>query len=149
MRLRRAEQRWPRLFRQSSHDLRWKRQQDAFSEHGVGERLAGELAALIGVDDFGLPIFREGFFQRGDRVFGFQRDLHPMRQHAAACPVDHRSQKDEAPCRAPRPRCCARSSGCAAGTARSCGPRVCDSCSACDTALRRPCVSLTCSRACA
>ena len=52
-------------------------------------------AALIGVDYFGLSVFRKGFFQRGDSIFGFKRDRHPMRQHATTCPVDHRSQIDK------------------------------------------------------
>ena len=54
----------------------------------AGERLARELAALVGVEDLGLAVPREGLLQGLDAERDVHADRHPMCQHLAACPVD-------------------------------------------------------------
>lgn len=62
----------------------------------LSERVAGELATLIGIDDFRLPIPRERLFEHGDGMLGFKRDGYSVREHTAACPVDDCREIDEA-----------------------------------------------------
>lgn len=61
-----------------------------------GEGFAGELRALIGVEDFRAFIPAEGFFEGLDAERNVHGDRQPPSQHAAAEPIDHRSQIDEA-----------------------------------------------------
>src|SRR5271157_1540365 len=46
----------------------------------AGERLAGELAALVAVENLGLAVFAEGLLERLDAEAGLHRDRHPMRK---------------------------------------------------------------------
>ena len=61
------------------------------------ELQAGELAALIGIEDLRPPETGKGFFNRLDAERRFQRDRHPPRQDSACEPVDDRSQINEPP----------------------------------------------------
>src|SRR3954463_6897913 len=57
-----------------------------------GERVAGELRALIGIEDAGLAEPGERLAQRLDTDPCRQRVRQPPRQHPAGCPVDDRNQ---------------------------------------------------------
>jgi hypothetical protein len=95
----------------------------------AGEGCAGELAALIGVEDLRLAEARQSFLQGRDAKRGIHGVGQPPSQHRSARPVHDRNQIKEAAAdrnvrdvRAPRPGSVARSSGHAAGRERSCGP---------------------------
>ena len=65
-------------------------------EH-LREVQAGELAALIGVEDFRLAVAGDGFLKRIDAEIRGQRIGEPPGEHAAAGPIDDRHEIDEAP----------------------------------------------------
>src|SRR6478736_5370242 len=62
----------------------------------AGERRAGELAALIVVEDLRLAMAGERVLKRLDAECRLHRDRYAPRQHATAEPVEHDSQIDEA-----------------------------------------------------
>ena len=49
---------------------------DFVGEQNVGENLAGELAALIGVENLRSAVFRQSILQRLDAEVRFHRDRH-------------------------------------------------------------------------
>lgn len=55
----------------------------------AGEGFAGELAALITVENFRLAVFDQGFLQRLDAKISIHRDRYPMAENAPARPVDN------------------------------------------------------------
>src|ERR1019366_7418839 len=57
-------------------------------DRNAGESLAGELAALTGLEYPGLAMFRQRLLQRLDAEAGLHRDRHAMAGHAPAEPVD-------------------------------------------------------------
>ena len=57
---------------------------------------AGELRALIGIDDRGLTVMSQGVFERRDAEAHLHRDRQPPCQKPAAEPVEHDRQIDEA-----------------------------------------------------
>src|ERR1019366_834493 len=61
-----------------------------------GEGFTGELTALIRVEDLGLAVLGQGFFQRCQTEGCVHRDRQRPSQNATAEPVDHRGQIDEA-----------------------------------------------------
>ena len=61
-----------------------------------GERHAGELAALVGVENFRLAIAGQCFFRRLDAKIGLHADRHAMAEYLAAEPVHDRHKIDEA-----------------------------------------------------
>jgi hypothetical protein len=63
----------------------------------AGEFGAGELAALVGVEDLRPAVLGDRLFQGLDAEVRAHADRHPMRQHPAGCPVDDGDQIDEAP----------------------------------------------------
>src|ERR1700736_5756815 len=63
---------------------------DRVALQGTGEVVAGELAALIGIEDLGRTVPGERFLERLDTELGAERVRLPPRQHRAAYPVhDH------------------------------------------------------------
>jgi len=56
---------------------------------------AGELAALIRVEDFRLAMFRKGLLQRLDAELGFHGDRYAMAENPAAEPIDHCNEIDK------------------------------------------------------
>ena len=56
---------------------------------------AGELASLIGVEDFRFTEFGERFFDSGDAEVGLQRDRKPPGEHAARIPIHDRRRIDK------------------------------------------------------
>ena len=62
----------------------------------AGKADAGELAALVAVEDVRLAMPGQGLLQRLDAEVGFHRDRHPMRENPPAEHVDDRRQVDEA-----------------------------------------------------
>src|ERR1019366_9218930 len=69
---------------------------DAAFEKHTGELGAGELAALIRVEDFRLAMFRQSLLQRLDAELGLHGDRYPMAEHPAAEPIDHGDEIDKA-----------------------------------------------------
>src|ERR1035441_1646235 len=69
---------------------------DAFFFEPPGEGFAGELTALIGVEDLGPAVLAQSLVQCFDAERSVHGDRQPPSQHAAAKPVDDRSQIDEA-----------------------------------------------------
>src|SRR5271169_6361034 len=69
-------------------------------EH-TGESRARELRALIRVGDLRLAVTSQSILQRLDAECRFHRDRQPPRQHAAAEPIEHYRQIDEASRRIP------------------------------------------------
>ena len=62
------------------------------------ELLAGELAALIGIEDLGLARLCERLLDRVQTEIGRERVGESPGQHPATGPVEHGEQIDEAPC---------------------------------------------------
>src|SRR6516162_477689 len=62
---------------------------------GAGEVVAGELAALVGIEDVGPAVARERRLERLDTKIGAKRVRQPPRQHRAANPGhdDHQIEK--------------------------------------------------------
>ncbi len=69
---------------------------DAFPLQSSGEGLAGELRSLVGVEYLRFSIHGKRLFQRLHAEGRIHRDQHTPGQHAAAEPVHHRGQIDEA-----------------------------------------------------
>src|SRR5271170_1063617 len=69
---------------------------DPVREQDAGERLAGELAALVGIENFRFAMFADGLLQRLDAKAGLHRDRHTMGEHTPGEPIDDRDQIDEA-----------------------------------------------------
>src|SRR5271169_2366944 len=69
---------------------------DALSREDAGEGRAGELRALIGIDDRGLTVMSQGIFECLDAEARLHRDRQPPCQKPAAEPVEHDRQIDEA-----------------------------------------------------
>src|SRR5208283_5113116 len=69
---------------------------DAVLLKDAGERLAGELAALVAVENLGPAVFPDRLLERLDAEAGLHRDRHPMRKHAPGEPVDDGDEIDEA-----------------------------------------------------
>jgi hypothetical protein len=61
----------------------------------AGEIVAGELAALVGVEDLGSAVVGERFVERRDAKIGAEGVRQPPCQHSAAHPVhnDHQVEK--------------------------------------------------------
>jgi hypothetical protein len=61
----------------------------------AGEVVAGELAALVGVEDLGPAVAGKCFLQRLDAKIGTEGVRQPPQQHRAAHPIhdDHQVQK--------------------------------------------------------
>ena len=66
-----------------------------FGEH-AGEGGAGKLRALVGVDDLGLAVPRQRFFERLDAEVGLHRYRDAPRQHPPREPVEHGGEIDKA-----------------------------------------------------
>ena len=62
----------------------------------AGERLAGELTALVAVENLRLAMFADGLLESLDAEAGLHRDRYPMRKHAPSEPVDDSDEIDEA-----------------------------------------------------
>src|SRR5206468_1482165 len=71
---------------------------DAVVGEHAGEGRAGELAALIGVEDVRLAVTSQRILQRLDAEYRLHRDRQPPRQHATAEPIEHDGQIHEATC---------------------------------------------------
>jgi len=71
---------------------------DPVFDHNASECRAGELAALIRVEDIRLAVMSQGILQRLDAERRFHGDRQPPRQNPAAEPIKHDSQIDEAAC---------------------------------------------------
>src|SRR5215217_8804526 len=67
----------------------------SFEQH-AGEVVAGELRALIGVEDLGLAMPGERLLQSLDAEGRLHGDRHPPGQNPAAEPIDHGGEIDEA-----------------------------------------------------
>src|SRR6516162_5127214 len=63
----------------------------------TGERRAGELAALICVEDVRLPVTSQCVFNRRNAERGFHGDRQPPRKHAPTEPIEHDGEVDKAP----------------------------------------------------
>jgi hypothetical protein len=63
----------------------------------AGKVVAGELAALVGIEDLGPAVPQERFFEGLDAEFRAERVRQPPRQHGAAHPVHDDHQVEEAP----------------------------------------------------
>ena len=70
---------------------------DPVALQGAGEVVAGELAALVGVEDLGPAVPRERFFEGLDAELRAERVRQPPRQHRTAHPVHDHHQIEEAP----------------------------------------------------
>ncbi len=70
---------------------------DAVTGEHAGERRAGELRALVGVEDVRLAVASESILQRLDAECGFHRDRDAPRQHPTGRSVEDNSQVHEAP----------------------------------------------------
>src|SRR2546430_895515 len=68
---------------------------DRVSDQYVSECRAGELTALIRVEDLRLAVARESVLQRLDAERRLHRDRDTPRQHATAEPIEHDGQVDE------------------------------------------------------
>src|SRR5882672_11902194 len=64
-------------------------------EH-TSECLAGELRALVGIEDVRLAMTSQGVLQRLDAERRLHRDRYAPRQYATAEPIEHDSQIDGA-----------------------------------------------------
>src|SRR5215470_9087444 len=71
---------------------------DRYSPVGkrAGERRAGELAALVGVEDFRLAVTSQGIFKGRNTERGLHGDRQPPRQHTATEPIEHDGEVDKA-----------------------------------------------------
>src|SRR5260370_2388310 len=76
---------------------------DAVAGERAGEGRAGELRALIGIEDFGLAVTSEGVLQGLDAEVLFHLDRHPPRQTPPAPPLPTPRQIPTTP---PHPRIC-------------------------------------------
>src|SRR5881396_1431746 len=71
---------------------------DAVAGERAGEGRAGELRALVGIEDFGLAVTSEGVLQRLDAEGLLHRDRQPPRQNPTSRPVEDDSEIHEAAC---------------------------------------------------
>src|SRR5438552_17989519 len=69
---------------------------DPMSLEGGGEIVAGELAALVGIEDLRPAVARERFLERFDTKIGAEGVRESPRQHRAAHPVHDDYQVEEA-----------------------------------------------------
>src|SRR4029077_10716609 len=69
---------------------------DPVLDQHASECRAGELAALVGVEDLWLAVAGESVLQRLDAECRLHRDRYAPRQYAAAEPIEHNGQIDEA-----------------------------------------------------
>ena len=69
---------------------------DAMPLKGAGEVVTGELAALVGIEDFRSAIARKRFLERLDAKIGVERVGKAPGQHRAAHPVHDYDQVDKA-----------------------------------------------------
>src|SRR5260370_805521 len=69
---------------------------DAVAGERAGEGRAGELRALVGIEDFGLAVTSEGVLQCLDAEGRLHRDRQPPRQNPAGRPVENDSEIHEA-----------------------------------------------------
>src|SRR5664280_2479357 len=69
---------------------------DVVGDQNAREGFAGELAALVGVENVWRPLFRQGLLQRFNTEGRLHRDRHAMAEHAPAEPVDDGGEIDEA-----------------------------------------------------
>src|SRR5271169_926298 len=70
---------------------------DAVFDQHAGECRAGELAALIRVEDLRLAVASDSVLKRFDAERRLHRDRDAPRQHATAEPIEHNGQIDKAP----------------------------------------------------
>src|ERR1700761_7526854 len=68
---------------------------DAVAGEQAGEGRAGELRALIGIEDLRLAVSGQSIFQRLDAQRRLHRDRQPPRQNPAGRPVEHNGEIDE------------------------------------------------------
>src|SRR5665647_1727142 len=71
---------------------------DLVGAQHAGECFAGELTALIGVENFRLVMFRQRLLQRLDAEVGLHRDRHAMAEHPPTEPVDDSHEIDKPSC---------------------------------------------------
>src|SRR6202035_552153 len=69
---------------------------DAVFDQHASECRAGELAALIRVEDLRLAVVSESVLERLDTERRLHRDRYAPRQHATAEPIEHDGQVDKA-----------------------------------------------------
>src|SRR5271165_2868710 len=69
---------------------------DAVFEQHAGELGAGELAALIRVEDFRPAMLRQSLLQRLDAELGLHGDRYAMAENPAAEPIDHGDEINKA-----------------------------------------------------
>src|SRR5439155_25818515 len=69
---------------------------DRVLDQQAGELGAGELAALVGVEDLRPAVFGERLLDRLEAELDFHRDREPPSLDPAAEPVDHGGKVDEA-----------------------------------------------------
>lgn len=67
-----------------------------FSHQNTGEGLAGELAALVRIENLRFAIARQSFLERFHAKVGLQRDRDPVAEDLAAEPVNDSDKIDEA-----------------------------------------------------
>src|SRR5277367_6668586 len=60
---------------------------DPVREQDAGERLPGELTALVGVENFRFAMFADSLLQRLDAKAGLHRDRHTMGEHTPGEPI--------------------------------------------------------------
>src|SRR5260221_1171903 len=65
---------------------------DAVAGERAGEGRAGELRALVGIEDFGLAVTSEGVLQGLDAEGSLHRDRQPPRHNPPGRPVQHDAQ---------------------------------------------------------
>lgn len=70
---------------------------DAVGLENVSKFGAGELVALVGVEDLRPAVLADRFFQRLDTEVCAHADRYPVGQHLARGPVDDGDQIDKAP----------------------------------------------------
>ena len=63
---------------------------------GAGEAVAGELVALVSIEDLGPVVARERFLERLDTKLGAEGIRQPPGQHGAAYPIHNDHQIEEA-----------------------------------------------------
>ena len=70
---------------------------NAVGLQNAGELEAGELAALVGIEDFRPAILGDGLLERLDAKIRAHADRHAVRQYLAGRPVNNGNQIDETP----------------------------------------------------
>src|ERR1019366_7384571 len=86
-----SRQVWPRIGTLAVHADR----NGVLHQHG-GEIGACERAALIGVENLRLAVFRQGLLQRLDAEIRLHGDRYSMAENPAAEPIDHGDEMDKA-----------------------------------------------------